>query len=406
MVYAGPQSPKGRHIEYVEGDAGHIVDRGNGITALGESMIASATTLEQVKSGADAQKGLAVEKLREVVGDTHGLLRQAGELYEPTGPVLVAYGEALDEVQPLIRTHVDRCAELWSTYVSLPGSTEPRGTGGWFEPEADSPEAQEQADEDAAKLAAYEAWEAEAGRWDTDYDTWEDAFDTAAKGIGDVLEGKVKDGFWDNVDGVVAVIQTVLSWAGLVVGVLALFFAGPILGLIAAVIGVVALALTIYQKLRGDAGWLQLGLAIVGVVPFGKLAKISGGKFSFVDDMFGGVFGKKAWSAAGSQAKELGFAYLFHGRGASGMLGGLRQFATGNNPNGMGDVMARLLTGNDVAAYERLSAGATGIVTSLATASDIMYSLMGVPLKYDGWVSRFTGHETIKQQYPAFDIFW
>jgi len=406
MVHAGPQSPKGRWIEYVEGDAGHIVERGNSITALGQSMLSSATLLEQVKSGADGQKGLAVEKLREVVGDTHGLLRQAGELYEPTGPVLVTYGEALGEVQPKLRSHVDTCADLWATFSSLPGSVEPRGTGGWFQPEDDSPEAKEQAEEDAAKLAAYEAWETEAGLWDADYDTWEDAFDTAAKGIGDVLEGKVEDGFWDDVDGFVAGLQKALSWAGLVVGVLAIIVGGPILALIGAVIGVIALALTIYQKVRGDAGWLQLGLAIVGVLPFGKLGKIFGGKFSFADDMFGGVFGKTAWSAAGSQARELGFAYLFAGRGASGVLGGLKQFATGNNPNGFGDVMARLITGRDVAAYEKLSDGATGVVPALATAADLMHGLMGVPLKYDGWVSLFTGHETIKKQYPAFDILW
>ncbi|MEV7528035.1 hypothetical protein [Agrococcus sediminis] len=406
MVYAGPQSPKGRWIEYVEGHAGSIVERGERIEQLGQSMIASADTLEQVKDGADGQRGLAVEKLREVVGDTYGLLREAGELYEPTGPVLIAYGEALADVQPKITVHVDECAALWATFQSLPGSVEPRGTGGWFEPEADSPEAQQQAEEDAAKLAAYEAWEAEAGRWDADYDTWEDAFDTAAKDIGEVLEGKVKDGFWDNVDGFVAGLQKALAWAGLVVGVLAIIVGGPILALIGAVIGVIALALTIYQKMRGDAGWMQLGLAIVGVLPFGKLGKIAGGKFSFADDMFGGAFGKTAWSAAGSQARELGFAYLFHGRGASGVLGGLRQFVTGNNPNGIGDVMARLLTGRDIAAYEKMSDGATGILPALATASDLMHGLMGVPLKYDGWISMFSGHETIKKRFPAFDILW
>ncbi len=158
--------------------------------------------------------------------------------------------------------------------------------------------------------------------------------------------------------------------------------------------------------MRGDAGWLQLGLAIVGVLPFGKLGKIFGGKFSFADDMFGGVFGKTAWSAAGSQARELGFAYLFAGRGACGVLGGLKQFATGNNPNGFGDVMTRLITGRDVAAYEKLSDGATGVLPALATAADLMHGLMGVPLKNYGWVSLFTGHETIKKQYPAFDILW
>ncbi len=62
-----------------------------------------------------------------------------------------------------------------------------------------------------------------------------------------MLEGKVKDGFWDNLDGFVAGLQKVLSWAGLVVGVLAIIVGGPILALIGAVIGVFALAFTIYQ---------------------------------------------------------------------------------------------------------------------------------------------------------------
>lgn len=405
MVHAGQASPLGRTIDYVEGDPAHIVARGRAIETLGTAMQTSATTLEQVKNGADGQQGLAVEKLREVVGETYGLLRQAGELYEPTGPVLVAYGEVLAEVQPKIKTHVDSCVELWATYDALPGDVEPRGTGGWFEPEDDSPEAEQQADEDAAKLVAYEAWETEAGYWDADYDTWETAFDTAEQGIGDVLEGKVKDGFWDDVDGFVAGLQTFLSWAGLVVGILALIFAGPILALIGGIIGLVALGLTIYQKVRGDAGWLQLGLAIVAVIPFGKLGKVFTGKFSFVDDMFGGVFGSKAWTEAGSQVSELGYAYLFHGRGATGLLGSLRQFATGNNANGFADVMTRLITGKDVKAFEALGE-LTTTGQGLAAAWEVMHGLMGVPLKYDGWISLFTGHESIKKQVPVFDVFW
>ncbi|WP_425843922.1 hypothetical protein [Agrococcus sp. TSP3-2-1] len=405
-MHAGPQSPRGRWIDYVEGDPEGIVARGEAIASLGRAMTASAATLEQVKSGADGQKGLAVAKLREVVGDSHGLLRQAGELYEPTGPVLVAYGEALADVQPKIKAHVDTCAALWSTFSALPGSVEPRGTGGWFQPEPDSPEAVQQAEEDAAKLAAYRAWEDEAGCWDADYDTWEDAFESAASGIGDVLEGKVEDGFWDNVDGFVAGLQKALSWAGLAVGILAIIFGGPILALIGGIIGLVALGLTIYQKIRGDAGWLQLGLAIAGVLPWGKLGKIASGKFSVADDMFGGVLGATAWRNAGSQAKELGFAYLFHGRGASGALGSLRQLATGNNPNGFGDVLLRLMTGKDVAAFEKLGDVTTGVLPALATASDLLHGLFAVPLKYDGWISKFTGHETVKEKVPAFDIVW
>ncbi|WP_306232996.1 hypothetical protein [Agrococcus beijingensis] len=405
MGNPGPQSPKGRWIDEVAGDAGHIVERGNDIRRLGEAMISSATLLEQVKSGADGQQGLAVDKLREVVGETYGLLRQGGELYKPTGPVLAAYGEVLADVQPRIKGHVDACETLWATFQSLPGSVEPRGTGGWFQPDADSPEAEQQADEDAAKLAAYNAWEAEAGYWDNDYDTWEDAFDQAVNDIGGVLEGKVEDGFWDNVDGFVASLQKVLSWAGLVVGILALIFAGPILALIGGIIGLIALGLTIYQFLRADAGVFQLVMAVVGVIPFGKLSKIVGGEFRFVDDMFGGAFGGKAWSEAGSQVSELGYAYLFHGRGASGALGSLRQFATGNNPNGFADIMTRVITGKDVAAYSAYGSIAT-TGQGLAAAWDVMHSLMGVPLKYDGWISLFTGHETIKKKVPAFDVLW
>lgn len=397
MVYAGPQSPKGRWIDYLEGDADGIVRRGNDIASLGRAMVASATTLEQVKNGADGQKGLAVDKLREVVGETHGLIRKAGELYEPTGPVLVAYGEALAAVQPRIAAHVDTCAELWSAFSSLPGSVEPRGTGGWLQPEADSPEAEQRAEEDAAKLQAYNAWEDEAGRWDADYDTWEDAFEAAASGIGDVLEGKVEDGFWDDVDGFVATVQTVLSWAGLVVGVLALIFAGPFLALIGALIGLIALGLTIYQFLRADAGSLQLALAVLNVVPVGKLGKVFTGKFAFADDV---AWSASNWAKAGEQLGSL------RADAATGLGPALGNLWRSSNPNGAADIMVRLITGSDVAGYEKLSAGVVTTGQGLAAAFDVMHGLMAVPLKYDGWISLFTGHETIKKQQPVFDIFW
>jgi hypothetical protein len=398
MVHAGPQSPKGRWIDYLEGDADGIVGRGNDIAALGRAMVASATTLEQVKNGADGQKGLAVDKLREVVGETHGLLRQAGELYEPTGPVLVAYGEALADVQPRIAAHVDTCAELWSAFSSLPGSMEPRGTDGWLQPEAGSTEAEQQAEEDAAKLQAYNAWQDEASRWDADYDTWEDAFEAAASGIGDVLEGKVEDGFWDDVDGFVAGLQTVLSWAGLVIGVLAIIIGGPLLALIGAVIGLIALGLTIYQFLRSDAGALQLGLAVLNVVPVGKLGKVATGKFAFADDV---AWSATNWAKGGEQVTTFRAILATDGLGP-----GLGNLWRSSNPNGAGDIMVRLITGRDVAGYERLSAGVLTTGQGLAAAFDVMHGLMAVPLKYDGWISLFTGHETIKQQQPVFDILW
>ena len=400
------RSPKGRTITTVEGDPQTIIGRGDEIEQLGEMMSNSATILRGLAEGTDGLQGKAAAKLREGVGDVHTTLAEAGRLYTPTGPVVRRYGVALSSVQPAIAGHVRQCESLWERYQSLPGSLEPRGTGGSSQPEEGSPEAQAQADEDAAKLAAYEEWKDEAWRFDADYDTWETAFDTAAAEVGSALAGKIEDSFWDDVDGVVAGFQTFLGWAGLVVGVLALIVGGPIVALIAGIISFTVLALTIYQKIRGDASWTQLGLAILAVVPFSKLGSIFQGKFSFADDMFGGLFGKTAWSNAASQGRELGFAYLFHGRGASGVLGGIRQFFTGNNPNGIGDIFVRALTGKDVKGFEKLSNGITSTASGLAAAWEVLHGTAGQVFKVDGWIAKVTGHETIKEKVPFFEILW
>src|SRR5699024_11563737 len=97
-----------------------------------------------------------------------GVLGRAADLYEPVGPVVETYGEGLDELKTSLNNHVDECQELWNTYVELTGSVEPRGVGGMFQPEEDSPEAESQADEGAAKKEAYEAWEEEARLFDKD----------------------------------------------------------------------------------------------------------------------------------------------------------------------------------------------------------------------------------------------
>ncbi|WP_188718887.1 hypothetical protein, partial [Agrococcus terreus] len=218
MTWMDP-SPKGRRIATVEGDPQTIIRRGDEIESLGKMMTDSATILQGLADGTDGLKGKAAVKLREGVGDVHGTLAEAGQLYTPTGPVVRRYGVALSTDQPAINGHVTRCEALWETFRSLPGSVEPRGTGGWFQPEAGSDEAQQQADEDEAKRQAYEAWEDEARRFDADYDSWETAFETAANDVGDTLAGKIEDSFWDDLDGFVAGALKVLQIAGLILAV-------------------------------------------------------------------------------------------------------------------------------------------------------------------------------------------
>lgn len=296
-------SPRGRFIEYVEGSPGDIVDRGEAIQALGEQMLNSADVLERIKSNAidsGGQQGKAIEKLRESIGDSYLTLREAGELYEPVGPVIRSYGLALDQIQPLIRAAVDDSHDLWQTYVSLPGQVEPRGTGGFFQPDEGSPEAEQQAAEDAAKKAAYDAWEARTEDFDSHYDTWEEAFDTAVAGIEDELAGSIKDSFWDNFGDVITVLTEVLAWAALIVAVVAIFVGGGWIVLLAAGLSLLAFGLTCVKAANGAAtGWdmLWAGLGIIPVCKLSNLTKLA--QLPALSKAFGlGKGASKVWNAA------------------------------------------------------------------------------------------------------------
>lgn len=402
-----PPSPAGRPIAYVFGDPTTIKERGTEIEELGQMMLDSASQLQAVSDGSDGLKGKAVDKLREGVGDVHGRLKEAGELYKPTGPIVHAYGVALEREQPQIQGHVDTCQSLWETYVALPGSVEPRGTGGWFQPDADSPEAEQQAAEDKAKKDAFDAWEAEAKRFDNDYDHWESAFDTAAGNIDETLAGKIEDSFWDNLDGFVAGLVKVLQVAGMILAVAALIIGGPIVAAIAAVVAVLTLVLTIYQYVRNDAGKLDLALAIVGVIPFGSIGKLAQGKagvMPFVADVAGGAFKPSTYSAAAQQLRTISMASRFGGGGLSGLRSGAGALWQLNNPEGFGTVMTRLLTGKTPGDFAELSKSfgeGFEAITWIPGAFDFTHGLFGNAIKLANYGTQFAGTEGLSEKFPV-----
>ena len=389
------QSPRGRFIQYVEGSPDSIIERGEAIKVLGDQMLDSADVLESIKNRAlesGGQKGQAIAALRESIGDSYQTLREAGELYQPVGPVISTYGHALDAVQPRIRAAVDDSLDLWDTYISLPGEVEPRGTGGLFQPDEGSPEAEQQAAEDAAKKAAYDAWEARAGDFDAHYDTWEEAFDEAVTGVSDELAGSIKDSFWGDV---LAGLVTALEWAALAVGILALVFAGPFVA-IALAIGLALLAVTAIQYFRGEATWGDVGFAALGVLPFGKAGLLfqRGGRVAFAGEIL------KPLSSFGQFGKITA---------ANRLLGG----GTGNwfkvafqngNRHGAADILGRTFFGKDATGFDNLrTLHLSDVAGSLW---DISHSAVGQYLKYDSWTSKFTGHENLKQQVVALDVVW
>ncbi|MBM7505722.1 hypothetical protein ACFPER_01300 [Agromyces aurantiacus] len=298
------RSPAGHEISVVTGNASSIKARGREVEELGDQMVGAAGVLRAIADGGVPQHGLSIEKIKEVIGEIDEELKLAGQRYRPSGSALVGYADALAEVQEQMRLIVPRCREAWDDYLAaqaafqrlddpLSGPVVPTaGVDGGPSPEQEAHErevtlARGRADD------AYDDFVAEARAFDTQYETWEQAFETAADGLREATDGGISDGFWDDVDGVVAGVLVVLQWAGIVLAVLAFVIGGPIIAALGAIVAVTTLLLTIYQKSRGDAGWLELGVAIVGVIPFGSIAKFAGGfkpgMTGFLDDMVGGL---------------------------------------------------------------------------------------------------------------------
>ncbi|MBG6094776.1 hypothetical protein [Nocardioides luteus] len=272
------QSPKGREIQPLTGDSAVIVARGNKIEELGVQMSEAATVLEQIATGelADGQmQGKAVAELQDKIGSSYETLREASELYTPVGPLIAAYGTSLGELQAKMGPLVDSCTDKWATYEALPGDRE-----------ADDEEGQ-------AKETAYNEWHDDAESWDAQYDTWEDAYDLAVNGIGNEMAGSIKDGFWE-IFGFLINILEVIAMVFMIAGL----FLGGIVAVIGFALGALVLIGKIVQASAGKCEVTDVLLAVLAVLPFGKLGQIG-----------------KAWGQLGKGAASGGKTAGAAGRG-------------------------------------------------------------------------------------------
>ncbi|GGU22995.1 hypothetical protein [Nocardioides albus] len=322
-------SPKGREIKTVEGDPSAIISRGNWIETLGGMMDDCAQELQLIAMhdlASGAMDGKAVEKLQDKIGDSWETLREAAQLYQPVGPVIATYGEELQQWQPLIRSQVDTCEDLWAKYDGLPGA--PTHILPGTEPEAGSPEAEQEQEAAQAKVQAREDWENAAETWDSYYDSWEDAYDVAVNGIGNEMAGTIEDGFWEVLDDIISVLE----YIALGLFIIALFVAGPFAA-IAFVISAAILLARAAQFCAGECTWQELALAALDVIPFGKFGKMA----SSIGEL-------------GTQASK----WNKFTKGLS-VAGGFDDMAVARKP--FSDIMTGLHTGLDVRDIERVSSG-------------------------------------------------
>ncbi|MEU0313787.1 hypothetical protein [Nocardioides sp. NPDC006273] len=292
-------SPKGRTIRPVDGEPGAISKRGTKIEELGDMMLNSALVLQNIADnalGGESMKGKAINALRDSIGDSHETLKQAGELYKPVGPVIKAYGDALEDVQPKIQTAVTEAQDKYSQYISLPGDKDDSQTeeeGGLLGIGGTD---KEEAAENQAKAQAYQDFVEKATEFDTHYDTWENAFEAAANGIEDKTAGSIEDSAWSDWADVLKVVGTIVAIAALFTGIGALIWLGV-------AIGVAATAVTAMQMANGEANWGDLALAALTIIPVGKLGNLS--RFGHGTKLGGVAAFKGMFSGSGAIGKPL-----------------------------------------------------------------------------------------------------
>ena len=404
------QSPAGHEISVVFGNASGIIARGREIEDLGAQMIGAAGVLRAIADDGVAQAGLSIEKIKEVIGEIDEELKLAGERYTPSGSALVDYGTVLDRVQDQMRLIVPRCQSAWDDYASARGGHDsvnhplpsgyPGPAPGATSAPGPTPEQLEHQQEIATARGrmedAYDDFIAEAARYDTQFETWEAAFDAASSGIGEATSGGIEDGFWDDVDGVVDGVLVVLQWAGIVLAVLAFVVGGPLIAALGAIAAIAVLALTIYQKARGDAEWWELGIAIVGVIPFGSLAKFSGGfkpgALGFLDDMVGGLGTSAGRSTVVAAVRDFPDLFTAAGGGFRGFTSAARGSST------FDDIAARLAgMGSNAQLTDAMGRGGWGATGAVAGHYGwIVNSPGAIALTTYDWVSGFGDDQQVE----------
>lgn len=377
-AYPDPQTTlTGNPIAPVDGDAEDVASRGTQLAELADMMSNSASLIQRlVDDGADME-GAAIDKLRESAGQVGGDLALAASLYEVVAPYITNYASALATAQGSLNPSAATLAELWAQYAALATEADDAQGAVGDEPEDDAePEeltAYRQRTRDASGAsasadAALDAWEAEAARYDTSWNTWHDAFMTAANGITEGTTDAIADTADDDWRGFLNAASEFLMWAGIVLAVLAIVIGGPIIAALALIVGVLALIVVICQMPSGDADGWDLAFAIVGVIPFGAAAEgftaFRGGSGPFLSQLGegGGSLVRNMFDvvpASGNSRLVGDFAQAFSDDGARWVLGlqsGTDFFSTMNTLGpqlaGATDFASELFTGRGADFWE------------------------------------------------------
>lgn len=364
----------------------------------GTNMTTAAETLRAIANSEDGQQGRAIDRLRETVGDTHILLQRAGEMYYSTATALNRYATTMVETGPAIDSAFEDAKDAWTRYDGLEGDR--NGTTyflGIGEPEPGSPEAEAQAAQDQAKYQAFQDWMNAAADWDAQYDTWEEAWDAAVDGIEDAFDDDVKDGWTEWLE----TLGEILGWVGLIVGIAAMIIGGPIVAAIAAAVAVLSLAVTLVQAAMGDkTGW-DITIAVIGIIPIGKLGKLA--QSGRVGEFFGDTFASFRPSTYRKGIDAFREADSF------------ADYFRTSNPLGRSDVLRRLTRGESIteASSRRMWYDVSGMLSggNGPRIAQVGSNFEGMHKQFSHWFTiigygdKVTGsHLNPRERFPALDL--
>ncbi|WEK61970.1 MAG: hypothetical protein P0Y60_04210 [Candidatus Microbacterium colombiense] len=345
--YMPMTSPAGHPIGELTGDVGSIRDRGNSLQTLADAMSNSATLLQRlVDNGADME-GKAVDKLAEVSGEMYAELSRAADLYDAVAPHIVQYATDLETSKTAINPILDDLITLWATYqqkkdeAATAASQMPDYPTGDDADDAQARQDAIDARDDAAGAAAGVAsgargdWDARAGDYDREWNTWHTAFSNAASNIREDTSDKIEDSTWDNLDGFLQFMSDFLAVAGIVLAVLAIIVGGPIIAALAAIVAIATLIVAVARLARGNGSVLDVVFGVIGVIPLiGPAIKFARGPMAMIQ---GADFG----------ADGMRFVNAFAGRTPLSSLSQIR----GGFTAAFGDFSARLFTGQGAASF-------------------------------------------------------
>lgn len=263
----------------LEGNPTTIWEDGQAFVTLAGTMSDTAELLVEI-GDSSVHKSKGTDRLGDMTKDSSGDLADAAVRYEGTGKALRTYADALRVAQNWIDLHqadVERAERAYQDALDDKEAADREVAAvGHQWPWEDEPT---QAEKDQASSAATTAgnvlqaaeierdtqWQA----FDQTFSVWSDAYDAAVDGVQGAMDAADNgDGFWGFVDDLLTVISVVL----IVLTVVALIIGAPFTGLLAGVIlglTLLSLGLTALKWADGRATLTEVGLAALGLLPFG-----------------------------------------------------------------------------------------------------------------------------------------